>query len=360
MTLVAPEFGRGDPRALNACTQEMQTEVHAVHVRLHSPIHRAPEYLGHALRGEPAIDYYPEMAACLTELMKRERYDVIELEGSGLGIYLPVLLESPDSRFILVFYDIMWQWWKREFLAAPRLVSLARWATYRRWEPRLTQQVDACVFMSQVDADLTQSVTKPKRSAIVPNGIDWQSFELGRLPDNQEVLFVGSLSHPPNRQAAGWLINDIWPRIERRAPAAHLTIIGRDAPPHLVAQAHSMGVTLISNVPDVRPYYAHARAAVVPILGGGGIRVKILEAMASGRPVITTRLGAEGLPLIPGKHALFADEPEEIAEAVVRALKDRDLAEQLRAEGRALVEREFNWEELALKQESVFYGESRG
>jgi glycosyltransferase involved in cell wall biosynthesis len=122
----------------------------------------------------------------------------------------------------------------------------------------------------------------------------------------------------------------------------------------MIMLTRDAGMTLVANPVDVRPYYDRARAVVVPIRSGGGIRVKILEALAARRPLVTTSIGAEGLPLTPGEHALFADDAEELAEALARVLSDHLLAERLAANGRSLVEREFRWELLASKQERAF------
>lgn len=358
LTLVAPQFKPIEPEALAQCAQEMGVELHAVPVQIAPRWRRAAIYVSQALRGGPTIDYYPEVTALLRNLARIHTFDVIELEGSGAGLYLPALADiSPRPRTILVLYDVMWNWWKREFISSPRLISLARWLTYRTWEPRLVQQVDCCVFMSDTDATVVTTVVKPKHALIVPNGIEVHSFARSPLPDTPEVLFIGSLTHLPNQQAVKWLVNEIWPALKRRLPTARLTVVGRDPPADLVTLARSAGVTLEGNVPSVRPYYERSRAVVVPIRTGGGIRVKILEALAAARPVVTTQVGAEGLPLVPGEHALFADDPEELAEALTRLLTDRPLAERLAANGRALVEREFNWEALARKQESTFYRE---
>lgn len=358
ITLVAPQFKPIDPRALAQCAEEMGVELHAVTVSVAPKFCRAIGYMVRAIRGSPAIDYYPEISTLLRNLARTRAFDVVELEGSGAGLYLPAFSKlTLRPRIILVFYDVMWHWWKREFLASPRLVSLARWLTYRLWEPRLVRQVDCCVFMSEMDAGLVATALKPKHTLIVPTGIETKLVKIAPLPDTPEVLFVGSLAHLPNQQAVTWLVNEIWPALKRRVPTARLTVVGREPPADLITLAHSAGVTVEGNVPDVQPYYARARAVVVPIRTGGGIRVKILEAFAAARPVVTTQIGAEGLPLAPGKHALFAYDAEEFAEALTRVLTDRPLAERLTANGRALVESEFDWELLARRQESAFYRE---
>jgi len=356
VTLVAPQFAPLDSGLLATAAAEMGVELHAVPVRLAPRLRRAAGYVARTLRGGPASDFYPELSAALGGLAGTHSFDVVEMEGSGAGLYLPALASlKPRPRLVLVFYDVMWDWWRREFMAAPRPVSLVRWLTHRGWEPRLVRQADCCVFMSERDAAIVSSVVKPRSMLVVPNGMQTGFFEATPVPDSREVLFVGSLAHLPNQQAVRWLLGEIWPALQRRVPNARLTIVGREPPAQLVALARSARVTVVGDAPDVRPYYARARAVVVPLRSGGGIRVKILEALAAGRPLVTTRLGAEGLPLVPGEHALFADRAEEMAAELARLLADQPLAERLASNGRTLVEREFDWESLARRQESAFH-----
>jgi len=357
VTIVAPQFRPLDPAALAACAQSMGAELHAVPVRRAPRWARAWRYLRQALAGEPADDRYPEVMGTLASLARTRAFDAVELEGSGAGLYLAAFagLER-RPRTVLVFYDVMWDWWFRQLREAPRPVALARWLTYRVYEPRLVRSVDCCVFMSERDAELVAAAAPLGRKLVVPVGVE--VGPLLPLPDEPEVLFVGSLAHLPNQQGVRWLLQEVWPRLQRLVPGARLTIVGREPPAELVERARLAGAALAGDVPDVRPYYARARAVVVPIRSGGGIRVKLLEALAMGRPVATTPLGAEGLPLRPGEHALFADGAGELAAAMARLLTDRVLAERLAANGHALVAREFGWQALAARQEQAFLMES--
>lgn len=356
VTIVAPQFGPLDPEVLAACAREVGAELLAVPVRVASRRKRAARYARQALAGEPADDRYPEVMATLAGLARARAFDAVELEGSGAGLYLAAWAGLPARpRTVLVFYDVMWDWWRRQFRVAPRPVALARWLTYRAWEPRLAREVDCCVFMSERDMRLVAAVAPLKSRLVVPVGVELGA--LAPLPEEPEVLFVGNLAHLPNRQAVEWLLRHIWPALRARVPGVRLTIVGREPAADLARMAQAAGVELAGDAPDVRPYYDRARAVIAPIRSGGGIRVKILEALAMGRPVVTTRLGAEGLPLEPGEHALFADSADEVAAQVARLLSDRALAEGLAANGRALVAREFGWEALAARQERALLGE---
>jgi glycosyltransferase involved in cell wall biosynthesis len=358
VTLVAPVFGAIDAGKLTRCAEELGVTLHAVPVHSGTRLRRLLDYAARLVRGAPTIRFYPELAAFVRQLVAANRFDVVDIEGTGFGggLYLSAFDGlSARPRMILTFYDIMWHWWKRDFLLSANPVSLVRWLTYRVWEPRFVRQVDCCVFMSAVDAAIVGRVSLPKASLVVPVGFDVARFAVTPVPDTREVLFVGSFLHSPNRRAAIWLIADIWPALRRRVPDARLTVVGMNPPHELVALAAAAGVELVANAPDLQPYYARARAVIAPIQTGGGIRVKIVEACAAARPIVTTHIGAEGLPIVPDEHALFAEGTEGLATALARVLTDEALAQRLADNGRALVEQEFSWELLAKRKESAFY-----
>ncbi len=358
ITLVVPMFTPVAPDAISRCAEEIGVELHAVPVQLAPKVRRVADYTLRMIRGLPIVDYYPEMLSFVHNLVRVRKFDLIEFEGSGGGTFFSALSDLPyRPRTVLVFYDVMWQWWKREYIASRNLVSLARWLSYRIWEPHFVRQADCCVFLSEVDAQTVSSVVKPNQTLVVPLGIQTTAFDKTPLPDEPEVLFVGSFNHLPNIQAVKWLITEIWPVLKKRIPLAHLTIIGRNPSDEIIKLAKSARVSLFADVPDVQPYYKQARVVIVPIKTGGGIRMKILEAFAAARPIVTTQIGAEGLPIVPNEHALFANSVEEIIEALSRVLTDRQFAERLAVNGRALVEREFDWPIIASKLQKTFYPE---
>jgi polysaccharide biosynthesis protein PslH len=360
LTLVAPAYEPVSAALLAQLEAEMGTAIHPVPVTLPSKSRRIFDSLKSLTRSVPKVDLIPEVEAYLRDLLRTQSFDMVQFEGSAGGHYLPLVQTiQPRARTVLVFYDVMWDWWRREFLATPRPVALARWLLYRHWEPRFVASVDACVFLSEVDRARVEPVARPRHSRIVPNGIIGNEDlgaepSAGPLPPTAELLFVGSFNHLPNLSAARWLIKQIWPEVQKRIPNARLTIAGRNPPEALTALAKSSEIELVANAPDLALYYRRCRAVVVPIQSGGGIRVKILEAFAQGRPVVTTTLGAEGLPLVPGEDALFADTPAAIAAALQKIVEDDHLAESLVARGRKLVESEFNWDILAKRQAEVF------
>jgi glycosyltransferase involved in cell wall biosynthesis len=184
---------------------------------------------------------------------------------------------------------------------------------------------------------------------VVPNAVDVEHHrrQPGHpRPDGDTLLFFGSLGYAPNLDGILHFLDRIWPAVLARRPATRLEIVGPGAPPALLAR-RSAQVELIGFVEDLRPRLAGAAAVIAPLRLGGGTRLKILEAMAMGRPVVSTSLGAEGLEVRDGEELLLADEPAEFAGAVVRLLEDPRLGERLGRAARARVEQRYSWRTAA-------------
>jgi sugar transferase (PEP-CTERM/EpsH1 system associated) len=197
------------------------------------------------------------------------------------------------------------------------------------------------------------------RIAIVPNGVDTSYFApqpvVTEEPDS--LVFVGSFFWPPNADAARWLVGDILPLIRREVPGVRLCLIGHDPPPEARALAHPPDVVVTGSVPDARPYLARAAVCVVPMRIGGGTRLKILDALAMGRPVVSTSLASEGLDLADGHELVIADGAEAFAEATVRLLRDPAQRAALGAAGRRAVERRYTWPVVLAGLEPLIAGE---
>jgi glycosyltransferase involved in cell wall biosynthesis len=158
----------------------------------------------------------------------------------------------------------------------------------------------------------------------------------------------------PNVDAVLWFCEGVLPTVQRRCPAAHLYVVGKDPHPRLAGLARMPGVTLTGYVDDVRPYIAAATVYIVPLLTGGGTRLKVLEAMAMGKALVSTRLGCEGIPAAPGRDLELADGADQFAERVVTLLSDESRRLALGRAARSFVERHFDWHAVAAPLEQVY------
>jgi glycosyltransferase involved in cell wall biosynthesis len=194
------------------------------------------------------------------------------------------------------------------------------------------------------------------RSAVIPNAVDLDYFSPrpgDPSPDGRTVLFFGAINYFPNVDGIRYLAGEIWPRIATRHPGARLEIIGQHPTSEILA-LQGPSVDVLGKVDDLRPYLARAAVSVVPLRIGGGTRLKVLEAMAMGRPVVSTSIGAEGIEAEPGRHLLLADDAEGFASAVSRILDQAQVGARLGREGRALVERRYSWQTAAHRLGAFF------
>jgi glycosyltransferase involved in cell wall biosynthesis len=202
---------------------------------------------------------------------------------------------------------------------------------------------------------------------VVENGVDvawvgWDSVptEAGsgrslNLRDRHSLLFLGSLDWRPNLDAIRLLLDTIFPEVLAHEPQARLAIVGRKPPQWLVDRASECkNVALHADVPDVRPFLHQCGAMAVPLRIGGGSRLKILEALAAECPVVSTRVGAEGLDLVPDRHLVEVDAPEEMAGAFVQAIRDPQPIREMARQGRKLVAERYDWSILAKKLEEIW------
>jgi polysaccharide biosynthesis protein PslH len=214
------------------------------------------------------------------------------------------------------------------------------------FEGAACRRFDHVVAVSPDDREAMRRDYGIERVSDVPTGVDTAFFRpSGRTQrDPHALVFTGSMDWTANVDAVRHFAADILPRIRARVPEAHLWVVGRDPHPglrELAAQDPAIRVT--GRVDDVRPYIERAAAYVIPLRIGGGTRLKVFEALAMEAPVVSTTVGAEGLPVRDGAELLLADEPAAFADAVVRLLRDRPLAEALAARGAALVRKRYGW-----------------
>ena len=194
-----------------------------------------------------------------------------------------------------------------------------------------------------------------RRLRVIPNGVDSSEFSPPPQPVTEpKVLFLGSFGHTPNLDACEKLLEDLWPEVRKRLPNARLSVVGAQPPDWVRRWNGKDGVTVVGTVPDVKESYRSHRVLVAPLRAGSGTRLKILEALASGLPVVSTTLGAEGLEVTNGHHLLVEDDPTGFVNCVTRLLTDDKLCAQLGAAGRGFVASRWDWDESAKRLLSTY------
>jgi len=236
-----------------------------------------------------------------------------------------------------------------------RIFNQIEYRKFRREEVAAWRRATACIATSAADAAVVRDATG-REVAVVPNGVDLDRFP--RFPldqaDPAALVFVGAMRYRPNADAARWFVEHVFPRVRTALPTATFTIVGADPPPGVLALGSVPGVCVTGTVPDVRPWVERAGMVVVPLRAGGGTRLKILEAFAMGRPVVSTRLGAAGIDAADGEHLLLADTPDGIAAAITRLAADAPLRQALTDRAYALVRERYQWRAIAAELDAVY------
>ena len=272
--------------------------------------------------------------------------DVVLLDLVGLAPLLPKRRSVP---WVLTFHNLPSRMAAQQAPIMPR--PRQRWLlehdaqTALAYERRAAAGFDAVITCTDADAEALAGSDGRLRSRIhvVANGVDLDRAPLTPLPSAPRVVFTGSMYTHPNIDAAIWLCREVLPLLRQEEPAIQVDLVGARPPPVVRALAELPGVRVHADVAHVSPFLQTARVSVVPIRVGSGSRLKALEAMAAGRPVVGTSIGLEGLELRAGRDALVADDPAGFAAAVVRVLRDDQLAMALAAAGRVTAEERFGW-----------------
>ena len=259
------------------------------------------------------------------------------------GGRVPVLLFAHNVEHLI---------WKRlaetETRRWRRALLDVEWRKMRRWEAGACARASFTVAVSEPDRAQLQALAPRARIAAIATGVDTGFFAPNGVHERPaRLVFTGSMDWYPNEDAILHFIESILPAIRRQVPEVALTVAGRHPSARLRAAAREAGVLVTGTVDDVRPYIAEAEVYVVPLRVGGGTRLKIFEALAMGKAVVSTSTGVEGLPLTPGEHFVEADAPAAFAAAVVDLLRAPARRRELGGAGRRLVEARYSWTQVA-------------
>lgn len=297
------------------------------------------------------------------------RYRLICVEHAALA---PLIRPSWRTRWLITFHHLLSGMIESEAVLAPG--RRQRWfrerdaRKARRLEADAAGVYDRCVVCSDDDASVLNALAGTSatgRVSVIPNGVELSQFRPVPLPGQHRLLFPGTFSYTPNVDGALWFCAEIWPRVRAAVPDAELVLAGRAPVEEVLMLGELPGVSIHPDVPSMIPYFESARAVVVPLRIGTGTRIKALEAMAAGRPVVGTPHGLAGLGIQDGVHAWVAEDADRFAGGVVETLLNDDLAAALSAAGRAHVEDRFGWDRIgprfvALAAELVGEGQRDG
>jgi glycosyltransferase involved in cell wall biosynthesis len=300
--------------------------------------------------GQPFVirrDRRAAMQRVVEGLARTTRFDVVHIDQLNMAQYAHC---APGVFTVLDAHNALWLLYQR--LAAtgsggPRRILLEReWRRLRDYEGRIGRSVDVVLAVSAEDREALRAVMGAGADIrVLPIAVDPDEVGvLARRADADRIVHVGTMFWPPNADGVRWFVRAVFPRIRAARPQAAFDVIGARPPRAVRALAEpGSGVHVTGYVADPTPYLERAAVMVVPVLAGSGMRVKILNALAQGLPVVTTTLGCEGIAAQAGTHLLVADRPEDFAAATLRVLGDRALADALARNGRRLLETRYDY-----------------
>jgi len=292
----------------------------------------------------------------LRALLRSRKFDLVHCEWTPYAQYLRC---APKIPHFIMAHNIESQiWWRRARHSrgwVEKTFFRMQAEKMAKFECAALRDADGAGLVTPVD--LAQALSWGARNlCLAENGVNPGDFApRGEDAGSKQVLCLGALDWYPNLDAARHLLNDLWPAIKAQAPDATLRVVGRGAPPDLVRQVLGRsGVTMVGDVEDVRPEFARASVVAIPLRIGGGSRIKILEAMAMGRAVVTTPVGTEGLSVTNGVHLALAKSPAAFVKSTVELLNSPEERQRLGQNGRSLVEDRYTWDRSALALERAW------
>jgi len=297
-----------------------------------------------------------EFQAEFGALMARQRFDVVQVEllhAAHMAAHLR------GVRKVLDMHNVESVLYRRLVKhLRPGLRRMLTWSDAVKlpaYQRRLIPEFDHCLAVSDPDAAELRRVVPGARITVIPNGVDPEEFfPQETVAEPNSLVFTASFTYPPNTEAMVYFCRDVLPRIRAAIPEARLSIVGQRPGPEVEALGRLPGVEVTGRVPDVRPYLARAAVVVVPLRVGSGTRLKILEAMAMGRPVVSTSLGAEGLDVRPGHDLEIADGAAPFAAATVALLHDPDRRARLGIHARRTAMERYAWSVVADRLDQLY------
>lgn len=306
----------------------------------------------------PRRGRFPErkrLHAMIQRLVQEESFDLIQVHQT----YLADLLPRTGVATLLDMHDILSEY-ERQVMEAQtkptfRISAWLEWKKMEMLERRAVRRFDLCTVVSENDQQRLQRLIPGVRTSVVTNGVDLNYFQ-PQPPDAQQphVVFVGSMNYDANVDAVLYFSRAIWPTIRANHPKAQFYIVGLEPPSEIVALAADPQVLVTGYVEDVRSYLANSAVVIVPLRFGSGVRNKILEAWAMGKAVVSTPLGAEGLPAQHERNILLATDPQSFAHCVLQTLGDQAMREKLGAAGLQVVEEQYSWSAIGQTMEAVY------
>lgn len=289
-------------------------------------------------------------AAKLTSLLKKEQFDVVHLESLFLAPYVPTIRKYSQAKVVLRAHNVEHQIWQRQARQLP--LGMRRWyfkklaLALRMYELEHVNDFDAVVCITQADADYFKVNGCKRRPVVLPFGIESDNTPQTSVVEPTSLYHLGSMDWMPNIESLDWFLDKVWPLLHKELPQVKLYLAGRKMPDVLL-NLNEEGVIVAGEVEDAQAFISSKQINIVPLRSGSGIRVKIIEAMAAGKVVVSTTIGAQGIDCRDSKDILIADTPEAFVEKIRYCVENPEAAQEIGSNAQALARERYDSKKLA-------------
>ncbi|MBA3682246.1 MAG: glycosyltransferase family 4 protein [Bacteroidetes bacterium] len=291
--------------------------------------------------------YFPEFENKLIEVLKQNIFDVIQIEGVFMAVYLDVMRKYSKAKIVLRAHNVEHLIWERHLKNSKKSILNSYLSIQnkrlKKFEIEVIDRIDAIVTITDYDKLLFEGLGFKKSIFTCITGVDVAQYQtkqnLQLKP--RTVFYFGSMDWMPNQEAVKWFLDNCWQKISKAVPDAKFVIAGRGMPQSFL-KLNLPNVLVIENVKDGKAFFEQHKIMVVPLLSGSGLRIKIIEGMAYGKPIVSTSIGAEGIYCDPNEDIIVADQPDDFSKAVIELLNDPAKRERLEKRASAFAYKEFD------------------
>lgn len=290
-----------------------------------------------------------KMAEEITHMVKRDGYDFVIAEYSVMGQFIHHNRLLPPVRRIISVHECYYLARLKAFrlhkIGFNKFKEALNLKGLKKYEFDMYRQADKVLTLTPEGKEELLRICPDLDVAIVPHGVNVDFYAFSPLEESEKsIVFIGNYLHYPNVDAVLYFTHEIWPQIKVTLGDIKFYVVGQAPPPEIKSLSQDKNIIVTGKVDDVRPYLRKGRIFICPVRLGGGFRGKILEAMAVGRPIVSTSLGAEGIPASHGENIIIGDTPSKFAAGIINLIQNKELMEKIRRNGRCLVEEKYAWE----------------
>jgi glycosyltransferase involved in cell wall biosynthesis len=293
----------------------------------------------------------------ILEILSKYQIDLIHLDLLPMSSYYPALDSVPT---ILTDHNVesqrLYRWMKIEKNIFTKLFLFYQHLKLRRYEREMCARFDLCIAVSDEDKNQLHALCKTGKFEVIPNGVDIDYYAPSdQIADKNRCIWVGGMDGPYNSDAVDYFLDEIFPLVKKELPQVEIDFVGRFPTKKLTKKAaEEKKIKVYGFVDDVRPYIHQAAVFIAPIRSGSGTKIKVLNAMSLGKPVVTTSIGAEGILAEPDHDVMIADDPRNFADKIIYLLRNPDKAKDMGRKARKLIEEVYDWEVIRRKMEKLY------